>query len=173
MSWRRRQNAKSINLDWEERDHLHKQFEKLNTPPVCSYDSNWETYAYWQKHSKPPVRYNNLMKDLNEAHKNIQNFLDGMTQEKIDRLKAEAKIIEQFEEDLKHWIIERDKFVMKQHEEQVLRDDAEYTARTGKCCGNGKDWVPRTCSRRATKGNFCFQHVKIVKEFRRPKECHT
>lgn len=156
----------SMYIKSEDRKFLEQAYVNQVSPPICSYDPSWPNKPRYDKRCSTPMQFKRLKEELARAEKALADYVENQRIHE-ESMNKNIEVIEAFEDEYDKWEKDCDEFVREHLRQKVIREDKEYVARTGKCCGWGRAGGHRSCSRRATKGNFCFQHVIAVEEYRR------
>ena len=156
-------------MSYEEKNRLAEEFKIMHPKPELK---DWDNLDYYGKKRTHAKQYEELFNKLKEASDALKEFLNENIHKKARNPKALRQTllnIKEYEVAITAWQKELEEYQRDVYMDQVLRDDRDHVAQTGRCCGQGKYKGIRTCSRRATNGNFCFQHEQKAEVFRRGK----
>jgi hypothetical protein len=151
----------------DEKEQLTKEFEGMHPRPSLP---GWDKLNHYDRKRTHAKQYEKLFQQLKDAADELKEFLNCGLHRKARNplaLRQRLKDIEEYEAALKEWKEQLKSYQWHVHKTKVLQDDRDHVARTGLCCGQGKWAGIRTCKRRATHGNFCYQHEQKAEVFRR------
>ena len=151
------------------KSELAKRYESIFPPPECEY-KRWEKLDSYDRRLTHAKQYERLLTNLQNATAALKEFLHEPIHKQArnpQTLRKQLKQIEVYEEQYKAWDTKRNLYIKEAWQHQVRQDDDDHVATTGRCCGPNRHGVPRRCSRRATDGNFCYQHISKAYDYRR------
>ena len=175
MGWRRRSYSRSTPrmaepcLSGTHRDKLREEFKSQYPAPQCK-NLVWPKLDYYDRKRSHAKQYEQLLEALMKASQNLKEFLNEPLHKNARnpfKLREELNDIEEYEKEYKEWASLRDQFVNDLWHAKERQLDDDHVARTGLCCGQNGYGAPRACRRRATNGNFCFQHISKASTYRR------
>ena len=152
---------------YEEKQKLEVEFEGMNPRPELKGWDKLDRYNRKLTHAK---QYEVLLQRLKEASDELKEFLNcGLHRNARKPMVLRQRLLDitAYEAALKEWKEKLKSYQWHVHKTEVLLADNHHVAQTGLCCGQGKWKGIRTCKRRATEGNFCYQHVLKSEMFRR------
>lgn len=127
--------------------------------------------AGWSDRKKTHAKqYAKLLQELQDAAAALKEFLNEDIHKKArhpQQLRKQLQDIDSYEEQYKAWEEQRKMYIDDMWHHQVRNEDDAHVAKTGRCCGPNRYGLIRGCQRRATDGNFCYQHAPKAYHFRR------
>ena len=176
MGWRRvrayrrpRPSMAQPMMPMERRSEFAKAFAEMSPPPECGY-KEWEKLDGYERGKTHAKQYQVLMKKLDQAATAVREFLNDSLHKGArgpQVLRQQLFDIEVYTAAKKEWDVKQREYIEAMFHRMVCQDDNDHVAKTGGCCGPNSYGQVRQCSRRATEGNFCYQHVSKAHLYRR------
>jgi hypothetical protein len=173
MGWKRTgiyaQPMATPRLSSNHRKELYEKFAEIDAPPIIPM-ANWDRMDWYKRRNTHVKKYQRLLLSLQNASAALKEFLNESIhkqERQPEKLKQQLIDIEIYEQDFKEWQHRRQNYTDHIFHNEERNKDDDYVAQTGRCCGTSKYGGIRMCKRRATNGNFCFQHIDKAQEYRR------